>query len=87
MCMAQFNVHEAKSNLSQLLDMAERGEEVIVARNGKPVVILTPIEAKKSILGMGIGDPNYRGHLLTDEESVAAMDDEELKLWYGDGHQ
>lgn len=38
------NVAEAKTNLSQLLDAALAGEEVIVARAGKPLVRLVPIE-------------------------------------------
>lgn len=36
--MPQFNMHDAKTRLSELVAMAERGEEVIIARNGKPVV-------------------------------------------------
>ena len=37
------NVHSAKTNLSKLLERAENGEEVIIARAGKPVVRLTPV--------------------------------------------
>lgn len=39
------NIHEAKSRLSQLIEQAERGEEVIIARAGKPVARLVPYEA------------------------------------------
>lgn len=39
------NVAEAKAHLSQLLDAALAGEEVIVARAGKPLVRLVPVEA------------------------------------------
>jgi prevent-host-death family protein len=35
------NVYEAKARLSQLLALAESGEEVVIARNGTPVVRLT----------------------------------------------
>jgi prevent-host-death family protein len=38
------NIHAAKTNLSKLIEKAEAGEEVVIARNGKPVVKLTPIE-------------------------------------------
>jgi prevent-host-death family protein len=41
--MAQFNVHDAKSNLSQLIEAALRGETVTIARRGKPAVRLVPI--------------------------------------------
>lgn len=39
------NVYEAKTRLSELLSLAESGEEVIVARNGRPVVRLDPVAA------------------------------------------
>jgi prevent-host-death family protein len=39
----QVNIHEAKTNLSKLIRLAEAGEEVIIARDGVPVVKLTPV--------------------------------------------
>jgi prevent-host-death family protein len=80
--MAQFNIHEAKTKFSHLLEMVEHGEEVIVARNGIPVARLIGIEPKKSILGMGVGDPNYR--YLSDEIATAPLNDEDLALWSGE---
>ena len=41
----QVNVYEAKTRLSALLEQAQRGEEVVIARAGKPVARLTPIAA------------------------------------------
>ncbi len=41
----QVNVQEAKTRLSQILGDAERGEEVIIARDGTPIVRLVPISA------------------------------------------
>jgi len=41
--MRQVNVHQAKTQLSQLLAEAEAGEEVIIARAGKPAVRLVPV--------------------------------------------
>lgn len=41
----QVNVLEAKTQLSRLLDRAEAGEEVIIARAGQPVVRLVPVSA------------------------------------------
>ena len=37
------NVHEAKSTLSALLARVEQGEEIVIARNGRPVAKLTRI--------------------------------------------
>ena len=51
----QVNVHEAKTSLSKLLADAERGEEVVIARNGVPVVRLVPIrQAKRRELPFGV---------------------------------
>lgn len=44
--MSITNIHEAKSRLSQLIEKAERGEEVIIARAGKPVAKIVPYDAK-----------------------------------------
>lgn len=42
--MHQVNIHEAKTHLSRLLEEAESGEEVVIARNGKPVARLVPVQ-------------------------------------------
>ena len=46
--MSMFNVHEAKSRLSQLLIQVERGEEVVISRNGTPVARLVPCGEQQS---------------------------------------
>ncbi|MEW1957788.1 type II toxin-antitoxin system Phd/YefM family antitoxin [Kineococcus sp. NPDC059986] len=40
------NVHEAKTHLSRLLEAVERGEDVVIARAGKPVARLVPVAAR-----------------------------------------
>jgi len=42
--MIQVNVHEAKTTLSRLLEKAHAGEEIIVAKAGKPYARLVPLE-------------------------------------------
>ncbi len=44
----EFNVHEAKTHFSKLLAKVEAGEEVIIARAGKPVAKIVPIQEKKA---------------------------------------
>ena len=44
--MRTANMHKAKSCLSELVRAAEAGEEVIIARNGKPAVRLVPVSEK-----------------------------------------
>lgn len=41
--MKTVNIHEAKTHLSRLIEDVATGEEVIIARNGKPVARLLPI--------------------------------------------
>ncbi len=43
--MPTVNVHQAKTQLSRLLAGAAAGEEVIIARDGKPVARLVPVDA------------------------------------------
>lgn len=38
------NVHEAKTHLSRLLDQAHAGQEIILAKGGKPCARLVPLE-------------------------------------------
>lgn len=45
--MATFNTAEAKAHLSELLDRVERGEDIVIARRGKAVARLVPMEEKK----------------------------------------
>jgi len=45
--MKTVNVHEAKTHLSRLLEEVSAGEEIIIARAGKPVAKLGPIREAK----------------------------------------
>ncbi|MGH7828265.1 MAG: type II toxin-antitoxin system Phd/YefM family antitoxin [Candidatus Binatia bacterium] len=40
--MNQVNIHQAKTQLSRLVELAARGEEIIIAKSGKPVARLVP---------------------------------------------
>lgn len=52
----EVNIHQAKTQLSQLLRRVAEGEEVIIARSGKPIARLTPMEsAPKRLLGLDEG--------------------------------
>lgn len=46
------SVYEAKSKLSQMINKALDGEEVVITRNGKDTVKLTPVPKKGSWIGM-----------------------------------
>lgn len=69
-----YNVAEAKAHLSRLLDAALAGEEVIVARAGRPLVRLVPVaplpERELGFLPMS-----------TPAERFDPLDDDELAAW------
>jgi antitoxin (DNA-binding transcriptional repressor) of toxin-antitoxin stability system len=46
MAMASYSVAEAKNNLPKLLDLALKGEEVVITRRGQPIADLTRHKAK-----------------------------------------
>ena len=58
------NVHEAKTHLSRLLERVERGEEIVIARAGKPVARLVPIEPPARREGFG----KYRGQIWMSDD-------------------
>jgi prevent-host-death family protein len=45
--MSVTNIHAAKTNLSKLIEAALRGEEVVIAKSGKPMVRLVAVEPLK----------------------------------------
>jgi prevent-host-death family protein len=52
--MRKVNIHEAKTTLSQLVEAAESGEKVILARAGKPVVQLVRLRQRKQGIKLGL---------------------------------
>ena len=77
--MITVNVHEVKTNLSRLLAQVESGEEVIIARNGKPVARLAPVQKR--------GKPQtdvFKGKFVLPDSFFDPLPEEELKAWEGD---
>lgn len=73
--MSQINIAEAKAKLSELLDRALAGEEIVIARAGKPLARLVALkEEKKRKKGA------WRGWAadVPDEVFLAPMDPEDL---------
>ena len=52
--MEKVNIYDAKTRLSQLVEQVAAGEDVIIARGGKPVARLTRLEAEKPRIRFGL---------------------------------
>jgi prevent-host-death family protein len=76
--MTTFSVHEAKTNLSKLIEEAEAGNDVVIARGKKPVVRLTRIKPKRKLRKPGIwaGMPDIPDSFFFDP-----LPEEDLALW------
>ena len=77
--MPVVNVHQAKTQLSRLLAQVEAGEEVVIARRGKPVAQLVPCKPRgKRQFGA------MKGKLdLPDSFFFDPLPEEELRAWEG----
>ena len=58
--MKQVNIHEAKTELSKLVERAEAGEEIVIARAGKPAAKLVPMTKSRGRRRLGLLDGKYR---------------------------
>jgi len=73
----QVNIHEAKTHLSKLLARVKAGEEVIIAKAGKPVARLAPIESCAVRRTPG----SARGKLTIAPDFDAPLPEEVLKVF------
>jgi prevent-host-death family protein len=75
--MATVNLHAAKTHLSRLVDKAMAGEDVVIAKAGKPMVRLVPVQAKHRRTGFG----TLKGQLRISEDFDAPLPDEVLRAF------
>jgi prevent-host-death family protein len=76
----EVNIHEAKTHLSRLLQRVAAGEEVTIARAGKPVARLVAVEPEKNkVRPLGMD----RGRIWIADDFDAPLPDDLLKLFYG----
>lgn len=72
------NVHEAKTHLSKLLERAHAGEEIVLAKAGKPYARLVPLKTE----GKPRRQPGLlKGWDIPDSAFFDPLPDEELRLW------
>lgn len=77
--MPTYTVHDAKTNLSKLIERAEAGEEVIIARRDTPAVRLVPVASRAAKRRFGA----YAGQAAIDDAFFEALPADELAAWEG----
>ena len=58
--MKQVNIHQAKTSLSKLVESAEAGEEIVIARAGKPAAKLVPLTKGRARRKLGWLDGKFK---------------------------
>lgn len=77
--MLQININQAKLQLSELIEEAIQGEEIIIAKEGEPIARLVAFEKPKRkprVAG------SMKGQIKMSDDFDAPMSDENLALWY-----
>ena len=74
-----FNIHDAKTNLSRIVDDVAAGAEVIIAKAGKPMARLVPIEVPMKAKKLGL----LKGKIKVAADFNAPLDDETLARFEG----
>ena len=76
--MGTFNVHDAKTHLSRLLDRVAQGEEVIIAKSGRPVAKLVRITGEPRTPG------SLKGRIRVGPDFDQPLPDEILEAFRGE---
>jgi prevent-host-death family protein len=79
--MRTVNMHEAKTHLSRLVDLAAKGEPFIIARAGKPLVKVVAIEEAPKPAPQRIGF--LAGKVIVPDDIKAFARDEIEEMFYG----
>ena len=74
------NIHDAKTHFSKFINQALKGEEIIIARGGKPLIRLVPYTEETQIRREG----QFKGLMQVSDDFDAPLPEEILKLFYGD---
>ena len=71
------NVHAAKTNLSRLIEQACAGEEIVIARDNRPMVRLVPVEHREPRKQFG----SMKGTIEVGAEFFEPLPEDELDAW------
>ncbi len=75
--MRTATIHQAKTNLSRLIEQAQQGEEIIISRGKTPVARLVPIDPAPKRRHLGI----FAGMMDVGDEINDPLPEDELRLW------
>lgn len=78
--MRQVNIHDAKTHLSRLIEDAEAGEEIIIARAGRPVARLTGMASARPRRQLGL----LKGRIIIGDDFDAPLPEEIISAFEGD---
>lgn len=78
--MRQVNIHQAKTHLSQLLEDVVRGEEIVIAKAGKPIARLIAVAATSQSRHRGL----LKGRIIIAADFDAPLSEEILASFEGD---
>jgi prevent-host-death family protein len=70
--MHMVNIHEAKTNFSKLIDAVGKGEEIVIAKSGKPAARLVPIQQSRVVRKPGA----LKGKIHIAEDFDASLSDD-----------
>lgn len=79
--MKMVNIHEAKTNLSRLVEQASKGESVVIAKAGKPMVKLVPFDEVERRPARRLG--SMIGEFTTPDDFDRWGEEEIVELFYG----
>lgn len=76
-----YNMHDAKTHLSRLAERAANGEEIIIARNGRPLARLMPLERSRKPRKLGF----WKGAVWMSEDFDAPLPPQIQRYFEGEG--
>lgn len=79
--MRTVNIHEAKTHLSRLVDRAAKGEPFVIAKAGKPLVKVVPLDAPPARVKKRFGF--LRGQISVPDDFDTMFQDEIEEMFYG----
>lgn len=78
--MRTVNIHEAKTHLSRLIDQAAKGESFIIAKAGKPLVKVVPLDAPAAAQIQRVG---FMAGQISVPDDFDRMGSAEIELLFG----